>query len=72
MHLDPKEKLLLTYHEATALLGICETSLRKEVDDGRISTVPVGKRGVRFAIEELYRWRAERAKGRQDQEGESA
>lgn len=62
MDLDPKQKLLLKYPEACALLGIGETKLRKEVRDERISTVPVGIRGVRFAIEEIYRWRAERQK----------
>jgi len=72
MNLDPKEKLLLKYPEACALLGIGETLLREEVDDKRIATVTVGIRGVRFPIEELYRWRAERTKGRQNPEGESA
>jgi len=58
MNLDPKEKLLLKYPEACALLSIGETELRKEVKEKRIFTVPVGTRGVRFPIEEIYRWRA--------------
>lgn len=62
MELDPKLKLLLKYPEACALLGIGETKLRKEVHDKRIYTIPVGIRGVRFPIEEIYRWRAEREK----------
>lgn len=60
MQLDPKLKLLLKYPEACALLGIGETKLRKEVRDKRINTVPIGIRGIRFSIEEIYRWRAER------------
>jgi excisionase family DNA binding protein len=61
MNLDPKQKLLLKYPEACALLGIGETKLREEVSAGRIRTVKVGIRGVRFPIEEIYRWKAERA-----------
>lgn len=61
MNLDPKNKLLLTYPEACALLSLGETKLREEVHAGRIHTVPIGPRGVRFPIEEVYRWRAERS-----------
>lgn len=61
MNLDPKEKLLLKYPEACALLGIGETKLREEVEAERIKTVPIGIRGVRFPIEEIYRWKADRA-----------
>jgi excisionase family DNA binding protein len=62
MNLDPKLKLLLKYPEACALLGIGGTKLREEVKAKRIHTVPIGLRGVRFPIEEIYRWKAERAK----------
>lgn len=61
MTLDPKDKLLLKYPEACDLLGIGETKLREEVHARRIHTVPIGRRGVRFPIEEVYRWRDERA-----------
>lgn len=60
MDIDPKDKLLLTYKEACALLSIGRTTLRQEVIDKRIFTTPFGLRGVRFPIEEIYRWRAER------------
>lgn len=64
MNLDPKLKLLLKYPETAALLGIGVTKLREEVKAERIYTVPVGIRGVRFAIEEVYRWKAEREQER--------
>lgn len=70
--LDPKHKLRLTYPEACALLGMGETKLRKEIKAGRITPDKEGTRFVRFPIEEIYRWCADRDKGRQDQEGESA
>lgn len=60
MQIDPKQKLLLRYPEACALLSIGETKLREEVRAHRINTVSIGIRGVRFTIEEVYRWRAER------------
>jgi excisionase family DNA binding protein len=68
MNLDPKQKLLLKYPEACALLGIGETKLREEVKAKRIRTVPIGIRGVRFPIEEIYRWKAERAKEQAESE----
>jgi len=68
MNLDPKMKLLLKYPEACALLGIGETKLREEVKARRIHTVKVGLRGVRFPIEEIYRWKAERAQEQAESE----
>ena len=68
MNLDPKLKLLLKYPEACALLGIGETKLREELKAKRIRKVKVGLRGVRFPIEEIYRWKAERAKEQAESE----
>ncbi|MBP1626444.1 MAG: Helix-turn-helix domain [Holophagaceae bacterium] len=60
MTIDLKQKLLLKYPEACALLGIGETKLREEVKAGRIRPVKIGLRGVRIPISEIYRWLADR------------
>jgi excisionase family DNA binding protein len=41
-------KQLLTYEEARSILGVCRNTLVSLVKRGRLKTVPVGSRNVRF------------------------
>ncbi len=41
-------KQLLTYAEVEAILGVCRNTVRREVLRGRLKTVPIGTRNVRF------------------------
>ena len=52
----PPERLLVTVREAARMLSVCERTLWG-LD---IDRVRVGKRGVRYATDDLRRWIAER------------
>ena len=51
---------LLNYKQAAQYLGISESYLRRLKAQGKMPWVPIGNRGVRFSINSLNRWIAER------------
>ena len=56
-HFDQGQKLVLTYREAAASLGVCERTVWGLVRDGSLRAVRIG-RSVRIPVSELERFLA--------------
>lgn len=49
-------RLLLTAREAAAALCVCEKTLWSMTQRGAIPAIRIGKRGVRYSLDDLKEW----------------
>ena len=57
-------RLLLTVREAAKALSVCEKTLWTMTNEGQIPAIPVGKRGVRYSLDDLKAWISQQSQER--------